>query len=346
MARIRPYDRGEHNPCELHVFGQHAAGLPITRFATWNQANVSWERLAQLRGLMLKAPEMNQLAHPDLLAQKGRSSEGADEQRFAWLIALIAHLAAFFDGRTGGRELWANPYKKVKEEGVEFIGNDWPTIGEGIKTDCPTSPPPTDTFGNALAEFTLMPTPENPRPYRQIALVSVAMAKAAVLKHLGRPVAEGSFRWLSPAEGVQLLLDAVAKDARRRIAAADKARAAGDDVGKAAAYFEKQARALGAGQMHWSEYARCVMGLAVPLVAAPSVEAATEHALPPAAPPTVIMGTIITADLDRFGIVIRSNSPGMLDLDPAWAEDPDGEDDNSYQVSPKPGTSDLVVAAT
>ena len=87
----------------------------------WDQANVSWERIAQLRGLMLKAPEMNQAAHPDLVAQKGRGGDGSTDQRAAWLAALTAHLATFLNGQTGGNNLLANPYKKIKEEGVEII---------------------------------------------------------------------------------------------------------------------------------------------------------------------------------------------------------------------------------
>lgn len=232
VARIRPYDRGPSNPCELHVFGQHQAGVPIKSLGTWEDAEFGWHQVALANGCLFERPETNQQIYIGLVPQKGRSGDGAGEQRDAWVDVLCAgHKALAKCGPISN--------SKYRNDESTFPNRDQPTIQ-------PELIPGTE---HALCSFALAPTPDNPRPYQQYAVLRPSVGKAGLERLTGRQVAK--FDWLPAADVTRLLEKALDKALRQR---------AGGGGTAAADYEAAYAQAVLSKQADGWTWARAVLG--------------------------------------------------------------------------------------
>jgi hypothetical protein len=235
VARIRPYDRGPRNPCEIHVFGQHPTGLTVDTVACWSDADVPWWRVAMANGALFERPETNQAVYSDLVAAAGRGGDESERHRGAWIEALagLAPRASTTPQLAGG-----SPYNN----GEGKFGDP----KSGIPASC-AAPEILSGSGLALAQFTLARTSDGTKPQKQHVLLSSELGPAYLQRVLGGRLAD--FRWLPATAAMGLLYRAFEKRANKAIAAG----------GWDAPLFQE---AL-AGTRDWRQVAREVLGWAV-----------------------------------------------------------------------------------
>lgn len=206
VARIRPYGRGWDKACEVHVFGQHAAGLPVSEFRTLEDTDRPWWRVALAAGAVFERPETNQAAYSGLVATRGRMSAGSTEQRQAWIDVLCQAV----DTSTVADEMLADRHIEDRDQESGFPYSDPPTFRmdrldgpdvPGIRVDVPGFYLPPDY---QLVRFRVKPAAVNPRPSRQHAVLRTVGGKGLIERLLGRPVAE--YEQLPASRAVQLLL--------------------------------------------------------------------------------------------------------------------------------------------
>ena len=253
VARIRPYDRTPANPCDVHVLGQHDCGLVVDRLALWDAAERSWVQCAIEAGGLFERPESNQRAFGVMLPQ-GNNGAVLQGVRDDWLRVI----GQCFDAQNSAfcaisSNSGHSPIYKYRE-GFDLSIRDMSYFQTHAAHPANSLIPANDLpeivhpAGLALAAFTLPPTPDNPRPYKQHAVIRPSMMDCFI-SVFGHPA---QFAWL-PANALgDLLWTAFQKRSHKAITEAQ--------ANPARHYESWQCRTALTGQANWRETARQLYG--------------------------------------------------------------------------------------
>ena len=68
MARVRVFDRTEHNPVTVHLFGQIDCGLPADELRGWADADCTNEEIMARWGVFAKSSATANNLYPGLFS--------------------------------------------------------------------------------------------------------------------------------------------------------------------------------------------------------------------------------------------------------------------------------------